>query len=93
MVNGRFGTEAEAITTPERYYFTLPTMAQHRYSEAMQKAVDLAGHPFLGRFPAWLAEYPHNGTHMAVLLAKDRRLPFVKLTDRPRRRALAVTPA
>jgi hypothetical protein len=80
MVNGPFGTAADAINTPERYYFTIPTMTQHEYSEEIQKAVDLSGHPFLGQFPAWLASYPNNGTRMAVLLSKDRRLPFVKLT-------------
>jgi hypothetical protein len=80
MVNGSFGTAAHAINTPERYYFTIPTMTQHGYSEEIQKAVDLSGHPFLGQFPAWLAKYSDNGTRMAVLLSKDRRLPFVKLT-------------
>ncbi len=80
MVNGPFGTAAEAISTPERYYFTIPTMTQHGYGEEIQKAVDLSGHPFLGQFPAWLASYPNNGTRLAVLLSKDRRLPFVKLT-------------
>jgi hypothetical protein len=80
MVNGLFGTPAEAINTPERYYFTIPTMTQHGYSEEIQKAVGLSGHPFLGQFPAWLASYPTNGTRMAVLLSKDRSLPFVKLT-------------
>jgi hypothetical protein len=80
MVNGSFGLAAHAISTPERYYFTIPTMAQQGYSEEIQKAVDLSGHPFLGQFPARLASYPDNGTRTAVLLSKDRRLPFVKLT-------------
>ena len=80
MVNGSFGLAADAISTPERYYFTIPTMAQQGYSEEIQKAVDLSGHPFLGQFPARLASYSNNGTRTAVLLSKDRRLPFVKLT-------------
>ena len=49
MVNGLFGSAAAAINTPERYYFTIPTMAQNGYSEEIQKAADLSGHPFLGQ--------------------------------------------
>jgi hypothetical protein len=80
MVNGSFGLPAAAINTPERYYFTIPNAIQHRFSEEIATAVDLSGHPFLGQFPAWLASAGNNGTRKSVLLAKDRRLPFVKLT-------------
>ena len=80
MVNGLFGQSAEAINTPERYYFTLPNPVQNGFSEELVKAVDLSGHPFLGRFPASLASFSTNGNRKFVLLSKDGRLPFVKLT-------------
>ncbi len=80
MVNGSFGSHADAISTPERSYFTIPTMAQQGYSEDLQKAVDLSGHPFLGQFPARMSRHSNNGSRRGVLLSKDRRLPFVKLT-------------
>ena len=80
MVNGSFGRSAEAINTPERYYFTLPGAVQHGFTEELAKAVDLSGHPFLGQFPAWLAAFGDNGARKFVLLSKDGRLPFVKLT-------------
>jgi hypothetical protein len=80
MVNGAFGRSAEAINTPERYYLTLPDPVQHGFTEEIAKAVDLSGHPFLGRFPAYLATFGTNGTRKFVLLSKDGRLPFVKLT-------------
>ncbi len=80
MVNGAFGEAADKISTPERYYFTIPTFAQQGYSDDLEKAVDLSGHPFLGQFPAWFQRNSFNGNRKFVLLAKDRRLPFVKLT-------------
>jgi hypothetical protein len=80
MVNGTFGRAAEAINTPEHYYFTLPSPVEHGFSEELVKAVDLSGQPFLGRFPAWLASFGTNGTRKFVLLSKDGRLPFVKIT-------------
>jgi hypothetical protein len=80
MVNGPFGRSAEAINTPERSYFTLPSPVQDGFTEEFAKAVDLSGHPFLGRFPASLAVVGTNGNRQFVLLSKDGRLPFVKLT-------------
>ena len=80
MVNGSFGQQAGAISTPERYYFTIPTFVQQGYGDELEKAVDLSGHPFLGQFPAWFQRNSFNGNRKFVLLSKDRRLPFVKLT-------------
>jgi len=80
VVNGSFGLEAIALSTPERYYFTIPTFAQQGYGDELEKAVDLSGHPFLGQFPAWFQRNSFNGNRKFVLLSKDRRLPFVKLT-------------
>jgi hypothetical protein len=80
MVNGWFGRSAEAINTPERSYLTLPSPLQDGFKEEFAKAVDLSGHPFLGRFPASLAVFGTNGNRQFVLLSKDGRLPFVKLT-------------
>lgn len=80
MVNGSFGLQADAISTPGRHYFTIPTFAQQGYGDELEKAVDLSGHPFLGQFPAWFQRNSFNGNRKFVLLSKDRRLPFVKLT-------------
>jgi hypothetical protein len=80
MVNGTFGQSAEAINTPEHYYFTVASPLQNGFTEEITKAVDLSGHPYLGQFPGWLANFGTNGTRQFVLLSKDRRLPFVKLT-------------
>ena len=80
MVNGQFGEAAMALSTPEHYYFTLPTFEQG-YGEDLEKAVDFSGHPFLRQFPGWLQRNSASGNrNKFVLLSKDARLPFVKLT-------------
>ena len=77
MVNGSFGQSAEAINTPERYYFTIPSPVQNGFSEEIAKAVDLSGHPFLGQFPAWLASLWHQ-RHPPVRPAVEGRAPAVR---------------
>ena len=54
--NGVYGEPATLLSTPEQYYFTLPTFAEQgtNYSDELEKAVDLSAHPVLGRFPAYL---------------------------------------
>lgn len=79
--NGFYGIPAEAISTPERYYFTLPTFAQQTSGDgALEKAADVSGHPVLGQFPAFFMRNSVTGNRKYVLLSKDRRLPFVKVT-------------
>jgi hypothetical protein len=80
MVNGSFGEGAMALSTPEHYYFTIPTFAEQGFGEDLEKAVDLSGHPFLRQFPGWFQRNSVNGNRKFVLLSKDARLPFVKLT-------------
>jgi hypothetical protein len=80
MVNGPFGLQAEAINSADRYYFTIPTIAQLEFNAEYQKAVDLSGHPFLGQFPSRMSIHSNNGNRQSILLSKDRRLPFVKIT-------------
>lgn len=80
QANGFYGEPANALSTPTNYYFTLPTFVQQGYSGELEKAVDLSGHPFLGEFPAWFQRNSFNGNRKFVLLSKDRRMPFVKLT-------------
>jgi hypothetical protein len=80
MANGSFGEASLALSTPEHYYFTIPTFAEQGFGEELEKAVDLSGHPFLRRFPGWFQRNSVNGNRKFVLLSKDARLPFVKLT-------------
>jgi hypothetical protein len=75
-VNAVYGEPALSLSTPEQYYFTLPTHDERATSPSeSEKAVDLSQHPVLGRFPS----YYENGRKY-VVLARGNRLPFVKLT-------------
>jgi hypothetical protein len=74
--NAVYGEPAHLISTPEQYYFTIPTHDERLTSPSEgEKAVDLSRHPVLGRFPS----YYENGRKYFVI-ARDNRLPFVKLT-------------
>ena len=79
--NGFMGEPADAISTPQRYYFTLPTMAQQYFGgEVQDQQFDLSGHPVLRRFPSWMQRNSVNGNRKFILIAKDYQLPFRPLT-------------
>ena len=40
--NGFYGNSSDAISTPEHYYFTLPTFVQQGYGPELEKAADVA---------------------------------------------------
>ena len=78
--NGVYGEPALLLSTPEQYYFTLPTFAEQGYGDELEKAVDLSAHPVLGRFPEYFFRNSRTGNQKYLLLSKDNRQPFVKLT-------------
>jgi len=80
--NDVYGEPATDLSTPEQYYFTLPTFAEQgtNYGDELEKAVDLSRHPVIGRYPAYFFRNSVTGNQKYVLLAKDNKLPFVKLT-------------
>lgn len=92
--NGFMGIPADEISTPERYYFTLPTFAQQVFTNRdgtdLEKAAAVSGHPFLGQFPTFFLRNSVSGNQRFVLLSKDRRLPWVTLTKGQYLDALAV---
>ena len=80
--NEVYGEPALLLNTPEQYYFTLPKFSEQgtNYGDELEKAVDLSTHPVLGRFPAYFFRNSRTGNQKYLLLSKDNRLPFVKLT-------------
>jgi len=80
--NSVYGEPASLLSTPEQYYFTLPKFSEQgtNYGDELEKAVDLSTHPVLGRFPAYFFRNSRTGNQKYLLLSKDNRLPFVKLT-------------
>ena len=80
FANEVYGEPALNLSTPEQYYFTLPTFTDLGYGDELEKAADLSKHPVLGRYPSFFARNSVTGNRKMVLLSKDNRLPFVKLT-------------
>jgi hypothetical protein len=81
MANGFIGEAADALSTPQRYFFTMPTLAQQSFGgEELEKKLDLSRHPVLGRFPSYLARNSVNGNRKFILIAKDGRLPYRVIT-------------
>jgi hypothetical protein len=78
--NGFYGIPADALSTPEHYYFTLPTFAEQGYGDELEKAADVSRHPVLGQFPTFFRRNSATGNRKYVLLSKDHRLPFVTIT-------------
>jgi hypothetical protein len=80
--NAVYGEPAILLSTPEQYYFTLPKFSEQgtNYGDELEKAVDLSTHPVLGRFPAYFYRNSRTGNQKSLLLSRDNRLPFVKLT-------------
>jgi hypothetical protein len=80
--NEVYGEPALMLNTPEQYYFTLPKFSEQgtNYGDELEKAVDLSTHPVLGRFPAYFFRNSRTGNQKYLLLSKDNRLPFVKVT-------------
>jgi hypothetical protein len=72
--NGFYGSPADALSTPEHYYFTLPISG-----DELEKG-DVSRHPVLGQFPTFFQRMDQTGNRRYVLLSKDHRLPFVTIT-------------
>lgn len=78
--NGFYGTTADAISTPEHTYFTLPTFEQQGFGTDLDKATEVSGHPVLKQFPTFYVRNSVNGNKRLVVLTRDHRHPFVTVT-------------
>ena len=79
-VIGIFGIPADAVNTPERFYFTMPTFEQQGYGPELEKASDVSKHQVLGRFPAFFMRNSASGNRKYVIVTKNHQLPVVKVT-------------
>ena len=80
MANAIYGLPADALCTPGQYYFTLPSFTEQGYSEELEKLYDLSEHPVLKRFPAYYQRNSKTGNEKTLLLSKDNKSPFIKIT-------------
>ena len=78
--NGLYGIPADGVSTPEHYYFTLPTFVQQGYGPELEKAADVSSHPVLGQSPTYFVRNSASGNRKFILLSKDHRLPYVTVT-------------
>jgi len=78
--NGFYGEPVDAISTPQRAYFTLPTFAQQGFGTELDQASDISRHPVLKQFPTRFVRDSRTGNKRLVVLTKDRRHPFVTVT-------------
>jgi len=78
--NGFYGTGAEAISTPEHYYFTLPTFEQQGFGTDLDQASDVSRHAVLKQFPTFYMRDSRTGNKRVVVLTKDHRHPFLTVT-------------
>ncbi len=78
--NGTYGESMDTISTPERYYFTLPTFEQQGYGTALDKATDVSRHPVLAQFATRFVRDSRTGNKRVVVLTKDHQDPFIKIT-------------
>jgi len=80
QANGAFGIPADAINSPDRFYFTLPTFEQQGYGSELEKAADVSSHPVLGKFPSFFMRNSRSGNRKYVIVTKDHQLPVVEVT-------------
>ena len=78
--NGFYGDSVGAISTPEHYYFTLPTFAQQGFGTDLDQAADVSRHPVLGQFPTRFVRNSVSGNQRVVVLTKNHQHPFVTVT-------------
>ena len=78
--NGFYGDPVDVISTPQRAYFTLPSFDQQGYGTELDQASDVSRHPVLKQFPTRFVRDSRSGNKRVVVLSRDHRHPFVRVT-------------
>jgi len=79
MANEIVGTGINALCTPSKYYFTMPSFAEQGYDGEYEKKVDLSAHPVLGKYASYYQRNRRTGNEKYIILYKEKS-PFVKVT-------------
>ncbi len=80
MANQSIGTPADALCTPTQYYFTLPSFNEQGYAYETDKIYDLSNHQVIMHYSTFLQRNSAIGNQRTVILSKDNKSPFVKIT-------------
>lgn len=80
--NAVFGEPLLVLNTPTQYYFLLPNLGNHAGPGTPAGRYDLSGHPALKAFFTYFNDQLNSTTANAtyVLLSKDNKLPFIKVS-------------
>lgn len=80
--NAVFGEPVLILNTPTQYYFLLPGFNPAGKTTPETQRYDLSGHPALKGFITYFNHQLRSSTANAtfVLLSKDRKLPFIKIS-------------
>ncbi len=69
------------ICTPAQYYFTMPTAETDVDDEKIKKLLDLSQHVNIKPYISfWVKNMGFGGGRENVLLSKDNKFPFIKIT-------------
>jgi len=81
MANGVPGWEVRDISTPTQYYFTMPSFENSSDPEQTRKRQDLSDVESLKPYTTfWVRDIEVGGGSEYVLMSKDNKFPFIKLT-------------
>ena len=81
--NAVFGEPVQALNTPTQYYFLIPDFGNPAgLGDPAMRRYDLSTHPAVKRYITYFNNQLKSTTANAtsVLLSKDNKLPFVKIT-------------
>ena len=80
LANRQCGEPVDALCTPSKYYFIIPSFAEQGYSEETDKIYNISNHPALKNYATYLQRNSNSGNQRNVILFKDNKSPFIKIT-------------
>lgn len=80
MANESVGIPADVICTPTTYYFTLPSLKEHGYSNENPQIQSMATHPNTRKYPAYPRRNGNGMFEIALLLYPENGFPFIKIS-------------
>jgi hypothetical protein len=80
MANAPVGIPADVFCTATQYYFTLPSFEEQGYGEDLPLLYGLATHANTKKYFTYFRRNSRIGNEKTVLLCKDNKLPFIKIT-------------
>ncbi len=69
------------ICTSSEYYFTIPTAETQESDEKIKKQLDISAYPGIKPYTSfWVKNMGFGGGKEVVILCKDNKLPFIKIS-------------